>query len=87
MHLTDMDAHAPKSVFQDDSCILKVGVGRHAHHHVEVRRHELFAFTGYYVLYLLDVPLRPFGYSDWGCLRTGSFCRVMPVHASDWAGK
>ena len=53
--LTDMYAHAPKSVFQVIRAFLKVGVGRHAHHHVEVRVHEQFAFTGYYVLYLLDV--------------------------------
>ena len=53
--LTDVYAHAPKSVFQVIRAFLKVGVRRHAHHHVEVRVHEQFAFTGYYVLYLFDV--------------------------------
>ena len=33
-------SHAPKSVFQVIRAFLKLGVRRHAHHHVEVRVHE-----------------------------------------------
>ena len=76
----------PKSVSQVIRAFWRSGVGRRPPPCWSACTRKQFAFTGYYVLYLLDVLYGHLVYSDWGCLRAGSsFCRVMPVHASDWA--
>ncbi|GFH99286.1 hypothetical protein IMSAGC004_01689 [Bacteroidaceae bacterium] len=53
--LADMDAHAPKSVFQMVRAFLQVGVGRYGDNQVEVGVHELTTLTGDDLLHPLDV--------------------------------
>ena len=53
--LADVDAHASESVLQMVGAFLQVRSGRHAHHQVEMRVHQLPTLPGNHLLYTLDV--------------------------------